>query len=354
MASRLKFDVIVVVGGPDKRISGYTYFVDEPKFRKIAFEAIPKDNQGKTAVDLYVHLPAANKYIRFIMAGDEIDARKVEALRQHPVPEFFQREDLAVEPPPLEQPLPPDFNKESLGKALSTELKDVLIYIKGDGADSGVAVKRFEGMSDKLVGAIAPDIKALSAHLRKQTQFLGLMADSAAISTMAIICAYANGFDSKKSYRELSYATLVMDLSLSEFTEDQLLLWYKDRESLPPAVLREMMMHPMNSYQIAEQKLKTLSDITMQLILTHHELANGKGFPRQIRTEALFPIARVLSLAVDLYEYMKKYELNGGKPGMVDILMEFLDEPVEAHLRRHNRKLVDKVIKFLAGAEPSK
>ena len=323
---------------------------NQDRFEKVSVEEIPKDKLGKTRVDLYVHLPFANRYVRYIAAGDAVDQHRIEALKTHPVPDLFRRSGDAMLPddrPPPPEPTKDEFNKEVLGQALQADLKDMFIYISGDKADPSVAIKRFEGMSEKLMETVAPDIKTLNEHLKKQTQYLSLMSDAAAISTISVICAYANGFDSRKSYRELSYATLVMDIALAEFGDEQIKTYYSNRETLPPEVLKEILFHPMRSYQLAEQKLKSLSDTTMQLILTHHELYNGKGFPRGVRTEALFPIARVLSLAVDAFENLKKAELTGRKLGLIEIFEGLRDEAVEPHLRRHNKKLVDSVIHFL-------
>ncbi|MBS1985156.1 MAG: hypothetical protein JST16_13380 [Bdellovibrionales bacterium] len=326
----------------------------ETKFLRVSLQDIPKDDNGRSRIDLYVHLPTAQKYVRYVLAGDEIDAQKLEAIKHHTEPDFYKLEsdqplvDTAapkVETRTIEEAT--DFNPEILGNSLKQEIKDVYKYIIGDAADPGVAVKRFEGMSDKLVNFIAPDIKSLSEHLKKQSKYLSLMSDSAAISTIAILCAFANGFDSRKSYRELSYATLVMDISLVDFSDEQINTYYVNRDALPKDVLKEILFHPMRSYQLAEQKLKSFSDVTMQLILTHHELYNGKGFPRGIRTEALFPIARVLSLAVDIFENLKASDLRGEKKSLLDILNGINEQHSEAHMRRHNKKLIDGTLTFL-------
>ena len=323
------------------------------EFESVPLESIPVDAQGKALQDLYVHLPSSGRYIRFIPAGEEVEASKIESVKLHPVPLLYQKRLNPGAPAPTETrapdpEIPKEFQEKILGKALKDEMEETYKFIKGDAADSGIAIKRFEAMSDNLVGAIAPDVKAMSSHLKRQAQYLALMSDVAAISTLSIICAFANGFDSRKSYRELSYATLVMDIALTEFSEEQLKLYYTDRDKLPPDVLKNMLLHPMKSYQLAEQKLKSLSDITMQLILNHHELFNGKGYPRGVRTEALFPIARVLSLAVDAFERLKKEEFLKSKKSLVDIFTEFRDEHSEAHMRRHNKKFVDGVITFLS------
>jgi response regulator RpfG family c-di-GMP phosphodiesterase len=319
------------------------------EYQKVPMEALPRDSKGNSLHDLYICMPTSQKYIRYIAAGDAIDESKLHSVKMHPVPELFRK--VIEEPQTAKAPdpeIPKEFQEKILGKALQSELDDVYKFIARDKADPETAVKRFEGMADNLVGTIAPDVKALTEHLRRQAQYIALMSDAAAMSTLAIICAYANGFDSRKSYRELSYATLVMDISLAEFSEEQVKQYYMDRDQLPPDVLKAIQLHPMRSYQLAEQKLKSLSDVTMQLILNHHELFNGKGFPRSIRTEALFPIARVLSLAVDAFERLKKAQLTGAKTALMDIFAELRDEQSEAHLRRHNKKFVDAVILFLS------
>lgn len=321
----------------------------DPKYLAIELDSIPTLPDGRAACDLYVHMPSSNRYVRFVVSGDSIDAARIESIRLHPVPKLYKM-DADTTGPVAHIPdpeIPADFQQAILGKVLEGSLKDAYKVLSAD-ADPGEAVKFFEGMSDQLVSTIAPDVKSLSDHLKKQSQYLHLMSDAAALSTLSVICAFANGFDSRKSYRELSYATLVMDISLAEFSVNDLRQWYTDRDKIEGEKLKKMMLHPMTSYQLAEQKLKSLSDVTMQLILNHHELYNGKGFPRGIRTEALFPIARILSLAVDTFERLKKSHLSGNRRSLVEILIDLRDETQEAHLRRHNRKIIDQVIEFLA------
>jgi HD-GYP domain-containing protein (c-di-GMP phosphodiesterase class II) len=316
---------------------------------------IPKDDQGRVLVDLYVHLPTASKYIKYIQAGELIEPEKLEAIQRHPVPNFFRLEEATpltaeavqavVEPPKVD---PEGFNKEVLGESLKEEMKDLFKVFKSGDLPSGEVLKRFEGMTDKLVATIAPEVKSLNNFLKNQEKYLKLMNDSAAISTLAIMAAYANGFDSKKVYRDLSYATVVMDVGLSDVPEEEILQYYKDRTQLPPDRLKFIQNHPVRSHQLAQEKLKSLSDMTLQLILNHHELYNGKGYPRGVRTETLFPVSRVLSLAVDVFEYVKQAELNGEKKSLLEIVGVLKNDGGEAHMRRHNKKLVDSFHTFLA------
>ena len=138
---------------------------------------------------------------------------------------------------------------------------------------------------------------------------------------------------------------------MSEFSETEVKQYYRDPASLPPEVLANFKKHPARSHELGSEKLKSLSDVTMQLILNHHELFNGKGFPRAVRSESLFALVKVLAFAVDLFEVMKKSQLNGKVISILDAVMELREPLIEPHLKRHSKKLVDSVLQAL-GVDP--
>ena len=328
----------------------YNYGMAVAGFQKISLLEIPKDATGAVATDLYVYLPSSDRYVRFVCSGDEFDEARAAALSKHVIPDLFVLESGAAAPDdPLDQSRrpPADFRVEVIGKDAEEELKQIFKSFLDPGEPPVQVLAKIEAQADQIISIIAPDTKDLKGHLMKNIKYLMLMNDVSAITALAILFAMASGYDSKKSYRDLAYACLVMDSALAEIPEEQIKQYYRDSSKLAPDVMARIRKHPVKSHELAAEKLKSLSDVSMQLILCHHELYSGKGYPRGIRTESLFPMVKVLAFAVDVFERMKKAELNKDPVLLTETILECREPNAEPHLRRHSKKLVDAVLTYL-------
>jgi response regulator RpfG family c-di-GMP phosphodiesterase len=344
--------------------------MNDDKFRVVDVEKVPRNGQGRVELSLYIHLPAAQRFICFVVKGDELTTRKLDALRHHVDPHLYVLASESVGQGDAVEGLRidtyvdefkksfedgkvkiPEVRMEVISKDAEKELRYLYkSVLDPNAADDPSITAKLSKMADDVVQIVAPEVKDIKSHLLRSMKYLHLMNDAASITSLSILFALANGFDSQKSYKELSYATLIMDLSLSEFDEPTMLQYYRDMTKLSPEQLQKARMHPIRSHELAVQKLKSLTDLTMQLIQNHHELYNGKGFPRGVRNESLSPIARILSLAVDTFEAMKRHNLEtGGSMTIPEALRAFIADSIEPHQRRHNTSLVQKTLKFLDG-----
>lgn len=344
--------------------------MNDDKFRRVEVDQVPKDSDDRVEVNLYVHLPSAQRFICFVIKGDKLDARKIDALRAHADPRLFVLASESVGTGETLEGLRidtyiddfkktfagdklaiPDIRIEVIGKETEIELREIYKNLLDPAAPEYPGLsEKLARISDDVVQILAPEVKDLKSHLMRNVRYLHLMNDSSAITSLTVLFALANGFDSQKSYRELSYAALIMDLALAEFGEATMEGHYRGT-TLPEDVQRKFRQHPLRSYELAAGKLKTLTDLTMQLIQNHHELYNGKGYPRGIRNESLSPISRVLSMAVDTFEILKRQQLEGATVSpLPEILRGFIAPEIEPHQRRHSTSLVQKTLKFLEGS----
>ena len=219
--------------------------------------------------------------------------------------------------------------------------------LSGTVLDPAETLSLVEKQVDQMVAALVPPGKDIKPTLLKALKNLLLMNDVSAITLLAMISALAQGYDSLKSFRDLACACLLMDSSLAEYPREVVEQYYKNPAELSAEAFAEFKKHPQKSFEIAETKVKGLSDVSLQLILHHHEYFNGKGYPRGIRTESLFPMVKVLSLAVNIFEEVQRIQLNKREATFNQIIISMLEEGVEAHLRHHNRKIVSQLIKYL-------
>jgi len=346
--------------------------MNDDKFRVADLDRVPRDSSGRTEINLYVHMPSAGRFVCFVLKGDELTPRKLDALRAHVDPRLYVLASESVGTGEVVEGLRidsyidefkktfegdklqiPNIRVEVIGKETEKELRSIYQSILDPSlADENLTAK-LSKLADEVIQVVAPEVKDIKSHLLRSMKYLHLMNDASAITSLAVLFALANGFDSQKSYKELSYASLIMDLALSDFDEAQMNQYYLDMNQLPADLLQRVRLHPIRSHDLAVQKLKSLTDVTMQLIQNHHELHNGKGFPRGVRNEALFPIARILSLAVDVFEHIKRRQIQGGEPlAVIDALRTFAAAGTEPHMRRHATALLQKTLKFVE-AEPA-
>ncbi len=326
-----------------------------PEFEKVELSAVPLDPSGYALVDLFVRLPAQERFIRFIVAGDIITDEKKAALQRHIDPGLYIQKALdlapavsvsaAMPPAPAPAPAPELPGLESISSSQNSALSEIAKNLLA-GTDPVKQMEVISGEADNILAVVAPEVKDIKGHLMKTTKFLEVMNDSAAMTTLSIFFALANGFDSKKSFRDLALATLVMDAGLAEFTSEELKQYYVDRTQLPQDTLARFLKHPTRSHELGRDKLGSLSEGTMVLILSHHELFNGKGYPRAVRSESLFPLVKVLAFAVDVYERLKRAQYLGEELTLQEAVAYFKEVNVESHLKRHSKALVEKVLKY--------
>ncbi len=310
--------------------------MEKDKLSKVKIEDIPKSQDGVLATDVYVHMPTQGRFIRYLCSGDVLDVKRIEQLSKHVDPDAY-----------IPKTEPQRKISDALGTEKTKELQEIFVKVFKADVPPEESFKLVESTAEGILSVVAPETKDLKAHLMKNLKYVDLMNDVSAITSIATFVALCSGFDSKKSYRDLAYACLVMDSSMSEFTDDEVKQYYKDSSQLPAETLAKFKKHPARSHELASEKLKSLSDVTMQLILNHHELFNGKGFPRGVRSESLFALVKVLAFAVDVFETMKKSQLNGKVISIGDAVAELREITVEPHLKRHSKKLVDSVAQAL-------
>lgn len=306
---------------------------------------------GRAPVNMYVFIRASQKHVLYAKVGEEIPDDKKANLRKLGVGELFvpKGEEMVVPgaPPPVKVLEEPAFESESLtaaaGEGLKKVYRDLLLTGVGDKGKVSNAVAK---MADAILDAIAPEAKDVRSSVIKNLRNVHLMNDSAAITCLAVMCAVANEFRSRTAFQNLSHAALLMDSSLADLEPWEMETYYKNRKELPAHLWEKIKNHPVRSQQIVAT-LPIVNDTVNQLILLHHELNNGQGYHRGIRTPSVLPLGRLLAFAVDVYEHLKGAELRGEKVKLEQVVLGFEERSVDPHQRRHSLALVKNVAVFL-------
>jgi HD-GYP domain-containing protein (c-di-GMP phosphodiesterase class II) len=301
------------------------------------------------AFDIYVQLPRAQRFLRYVCAGDIWDERRKKVLLTHTNPTLYKSR-LAAPAGHIDSAPSVEAPQEliALNETVKTELSDIFRVMNNPSeAESPQTIKAMEDLSQKIIEVVAPEHENLRETILQKSRYLMVMSDSAALTSIAVLIALAHGFDSRKIFQDLSMAIILMDAPLATLSEETVLKYYRDPNSLTTGEWQEIRRHPAQAHEAVSSRLKSVSNSVLQLILNHHELYNSKGYPRQLRNEMLPPIVRSLAVSVDVFEIIKREHLNGKD---IDILqaLETLREPtVEAHLRRHNQKLIQSAFQYV-------
>jgi response regulator RpfG family c-di-GMP phosphodiesterase len=324
-------------------------------FSKISLEALSLKKGDKVPFDLFVFLHAAGRYHPIVRRGELLDGghwanlQRLQGSNLYIKGEAYQElKSHAVSPTQriLADIKKPAFRGEILGDEAKKKLQGVYeSLLLGTGASQGVAQDLTE-LSGSLLDVLVPEVVGAKAAILQQLRHIHLMNHAAAISALAVLTALANGFESKTAFSNLAFACLLMDAGLVDVTEKDLLTYYRNRSELPSHIMDKIRLHPMKSGQML-QGMKEVNETILQLVVLHHELHNGKGYHRGLRTGSVSPLARNLSFAVDLYENIKGAELRGEKVSLGQAILTLTEKGVDVHDRRHTAEISTRLCDYL-------
>ncbi|MBS1986157.1 MAG: hypothetical protein JST16_18505, partial [Bdellovibrionales bacterium] len=242
-------------------------------YEPVATPSIPLDSAGNSLVNLYVYLPTPKKFVLFIPAGEKMTITRKIALERHVVPALFIRSTGEDSSPVVENKASESLLDHAvIGAEGASTLRSIFHKIMSPEimeGDSKLAVEAFRGVADEMVSIIAPESADFKERLLENAQHLWVMNDAAAISTLAVIFAVANNFDSQKSLRDVIYASMVMDLPLVGFTPEVLSQFYVNPSSLPAETVEKIQDHPRQAFRVAKHALRFFSESALDLIFNH-------------------------------------------------------------------------------------
>lgn len=329
---------------------------DASAYRAVTLEEIGFTG-GIVPVDIYIRVPTANVYTLLVSAGEKATDQRLNDLKMLSGTNLYvmseaklkQAVDGLAKIGPNEV-----FKGDILGEQAGSALKTVyteLMQIPADAAKPSNLTIQLIKMSDAVLNLIAPEVNEPKILVLKHLQNLHVMNQSAAITAIATLCLLANDYKSRSSFQAVSFASMLMDASLVEFTPEQVDQYHKNRNELPRYVMDRMRFHAVKSQQIVD-RLPVMTDTIRQLILSHHELYNGQGYHRALKGQQISPLASVLALAVDLYEGIKGAELNGKPISLREAILNLEEWGTDARERRHANRLISSLMAFL-GIEPA-
>ena len=114
----------------------------------------------------------------------------------------------------------------------------------------------------------------------------------------------------------VAIAGILHDIGILKFAQNELkgFSFHKELDGQGPFT-----KHTMYGYELV--KNKDLDQSIKQAVLTHHEHADGTGFPLSVNNKSINPIARVIAIA-DVYDTMLMKEIGFRKLSPFEVLIQ--------------------------------
>lgn len=279
-------------------------------FRNVKLIDIPSDNA--LGFDMYVHLQANNKYIKFVSASEALSADKSARLHKHhmetvAVPEdqvkkFYEFTALQLKKLNSSSSMS-ETEKQELRE---TTVRNLFSGIFGDaGKDDNLTSGR-SVMSDCQEIIKAYIINESDAPMRWLDRLAGSTGESGttynhATNTATYAALFSLGLAVGKP-DEIALAGLLHDIGLAEMPIE---LAMKNLEDYTPAEFEIYKKHPQNSVNLIKEKKLIVSEKVMKIILQHHERYDGLGFPQAMPGPRILREAQILAIA-DLFDELTK------------------------------------------------
>ncbi len=276
--------------------------------------------------EVSLFLPANQKYVKVTNVGESLDAERIDRMKkgnfnniQVPVEQMGKfYEYSAKRLKAIEKSSMSETEKREKFSGSVRDLISGLFSEQSASFESGQAILKDCGEIVKAF--ILQD--ADSEWFARIQQVLGERGDqyshSANVSTLAALFSMGLGIGKPE---DLALAGLFHDIGISSLPAEIQAL---EPSQMNPQQFEEYKKHPEISLNLVKKRKIVINETIMRAILQHHELYNGKGFPKGYAGDRISKEAQVLALADEFDSLTRLVE---GHPLMTPI------EAVE-HLRK--------------------
>lgn len=179
-------------------------------------------------------------------------------------------------------------------------------------------VTKVRGLVSKEV-ALAPLLNNLK-NMREEEAFFG--AKVSLISTISCALAQKLEWISKTTMDKLIYSAVLCDITLAARPDlmriSGLAEFERRKSELTPEEQKIYLNHPKDGGSLAKKYFSSAPPDTDALIMQHHELPDGSGFPYALKAERISPLAALFIISNDFAYYF----LTDDEPTIDDFLLK--------------------------------
>lgn len=276
------------------------------------------DPNEKTPCDLFINLPLNQRFIKYRSAGQALEEAAWARFEQYKVPYLYIRQDSQKsfnEFVALKfQKLLGERNSESAKKALSMRSSELLRSALS-AQDPAVGRALLSGFKDITLIIIDSVLESSGRNHMRIFNRLKDLAETGTdfqkhpvqVASLALMISIGIGYTFERTLTDLAMASLLHDVGLSEMPMEIVAnAHHPDRLTFEQQQL--LFAHPGRSIEILNQRGVTISEVSKTIILQHHELYNGKGYPLGLRNHELNELSQLLWVADNLENFVNDYE----------------------------------------------
>jgi len=281
----------------------------------------------RAVVDFYVQL-AEDHYIKVVNSGSEFDLqqmtryqdREVKALhvRKEDYERFVQHSSKIAE--------------IVAASTVNVGQKTAVLLRTADHMFTQLEAQGFEptvfgnamNVSKSAIAIVEkePELAELLDELSRYSEdFVRHCIATSVLATMMVQALKWHG----KTMALASLGGLLHDVGMRDVPRNIL---FKPREQMTGDEALKYEHHPMRGHNLLKE-IEAVPSEVLDIVLEHHELPNGAGFPRGLKAEKIFPLARAVSFADQLAELIVPSAQNPKPVG----LREAID--LVSHRMRH-------------------
>ncbi len=205
--------------------------------------------------------------------------------------------------------------------------------------------KEIEVIMDKVLDTVQKDIKLAKVVqlIRDQNPSVSYFAKSLQLTSI-ISCVLAKKMEwhSKTTLEKLVYASVLHDITLATRPKLQrigtLAEFEAARSGLSDEEQKLYLAHPREAAQIVKSQFKFAPPETDVLVLQHHELPHGAGFPTKTPAEKLSPLTQLFIVTQDFVRFV----MNDEEP-QIDIYLLRAEARFEHNLFRRYLSVIKKL-----------
>ena len=200
---------------------------------------------------------------------------------------------LKKEPPPVDVPFEKEFDR---AKSIYVDAVDVVSDILTDlRAGKLFTIKDVKNTVIEITGSIMrnPDAMMLLTQIESQ----GKASSQHALNVCILSTAFGRylGMDEKKLY-ELALGAMLHDVGETQLPDGLM----DKQQNYSQEELHLMQSHTLKGGEVLSQ-MDDIPDSAITIAMTHHERANGSGYPKRLINEQISTFAKIVSIT-DVYD----------------------------------------------------
>jgi len=314
-----------VKAGPSKNVEAEPeaeeMFLRDDLFTKIKIDSFFSGNAS--IFDLFIKL-TRNKYLKILHAGDFFSTDRIKKYKEEKNVDYlyFKTKDRAVYIQFYNKFLKlllkrPDVALELKVTTIKSLSEKYLEEIHTEGLKPHL-VEEGKGICDNIYHMVGNEKKLFEIIKKMEQDEDQEFNHSFLVAFFAsLICKHMD-WGSEKTINNVVFGGFLHDIGKTRIRRDVQTLTIQEMNI---EQLAEYKTHPVHGGDILAE-LSTISSEVKQIVLQHHELVDGSGFPAGLFGMKIFPLAKVIGFADACTRIMSNQKVNP-----IQCVKQFLKEP---------------------------